>query len=227
VDTSRTSLGSAVRTDDLARVIERAFQRGEDLASVASRSTISERALHRILRREYGTTSEKTADKIIVALGEATAIMSGEVQRVLDGRCRQARRTRPSRITAAAGAISHADLETAFAAPAREPSRRPIQEAAKRCPRIKGTLGDLLQEGLLEADEVLVLFYKGERLTATLTEAARIRVEDGREFDAPSQASEAVKGVRSDAGWNSWLVEREGTLIRLTELRAQLPPAVA
>lgn len=84
---------------------------------------------------------------------------------------------------------------------------------------------DLIQSGLLSADEPLSLLYKGSEYKATLLADGKLQLEDGRVFNALSGAAEAAKGVRADPGWNSWHVERDGQRVSLFDIRAQFRSA--
>jgi transcriptional regulator with XRE-family HTH domain len=84
---------TAVSTADLARVLERALARRElTVAEVARRSGLTERQLYAIQRGTYKTTSFGVADRLLCALGEATAFLTAEVRFVEDGRGRANRR---------------------------------------------------------------------------------------------------------------------------------------
>ena len=83
-------------------------------------------------------------------------------------------------------------------------------------------LKDLIDAGLLAAGAALVFdrprldtSYKGE-----VTTEGRIRLEDGREFAAPSRAAMEAADLPSIDGWFAWTLSQDGT--RLADLRRQL-----
>jgi RNA polymerase sigma factor (sigma-70 family) len=93
--------------------------------------------------------------------------------------------------------------------------------AAPQPKQAKAKASDLIDNGLLKGGEVMSLLYKGAEYKATLLEDGRVRLEDGRVYNALSGAAEAAKGVRADPGWNSWRVERDGQWVSLFDIRSQ------
>jgi len=65
---------------------------------------------------------------------------------------------------------------------------------------------DLLDMGLLTAGEVLEFRRprSGERYTAEVTPEGRLRLEDGREFAAPSRAAMEAAERGAIDGWSAW-----------------------
>jgi len=86
-----------------------------------------------------------------------------------------------------------------------------------RRPRVR--LADLIELGMLRAGETLYLTYKGGEHTALVREDGAVELPDGRVFPGLNRAAEAVKGVRADAGWGSWCVERDGERVLLFDIR--------
>ncbi|MGC5307689.1 CBS domain-containing protein [Micromonospora zamorensis] len=79
-------------------------------------------------------------------------------------------------------------------------------------------ISDLIDADLLKpGDEVFFQQRIGEAPhQATVTDRARLRLPDGREFTTPSRAGATVAGRRAVAGWSAWQVGRNGpTLHRL------------
>lgn len=71
---------------------------------------------------------------------------------------------------------------------------------------------DLIDAGLLAAGDVLEFNRPraGQTHTAVVTEEGRLRLEDGREFAAPSRAAVEAGEVRSIDGWLVWVHQRTG-----------------
>lgn len=67
---------------------------------------------------------------------------------------------------------------------------------------------DLLDRGLLKVDAVLEFRRprSGERYLAEVTPAGRLRLEDGREFAAPSRAAMEAAEIGAIDGWSAWAV---------------------
>jgi hypothetical protein len=82
-------MDDAVVTADLATLIRDAIEGGEQISNIAARAGVSEQKLHAIIQGQYGTTSLTTADKILEAIGETTALLDGSVRTVPDGRSRR------------------------------------------------------------------------------------------------------------------------------------------
>ncbi|MEU4643982.1 CBS domain-containing protein [Micromonospora sp. NPDC023814] len=79
-------------------------------------------------------------------------------------------------------------------------------------------ISDLIDAGLLKpGDELFFQQRIGEDPhQAMVTDRARLRLPDGREFTTPSRAGATVAGRRAVAGWSAWQVGRNGpTLHRL------------
>lgn len=85
---------------------------------------------------------------------------------------------------------------------------------------------DLMQASLLEAGTDLVFRRPrlGETYTATVTQAGKLRLPDGREFASPSRAAVAAAGGSLD-GWHAWQVSPNGE--SLDTLRQRLLDHVA
>jgi CBS domain-containing protein len=83
-------------------------------------------------------------------------------------------------------------------------------------------LTDLIDAGLLEVGSALAFSRPRAGLThrAEVTEEGRLRLEDGREFAAPSRAAAEAAELRSIDGWLVWVVE--STSRTLAQLRHQL-----
>ena len=83
-------------------------------------------------------------------------------------------------------------------------------------------LNDLMDAGLLVAGATLV--FDRPRLdrsyTGEVTTEGRIRLEDGREFAAPSRAAMEAADLPSIDGWFAWTVSPDGA--RLADLRRRL-----
>jgi len=83
-------------------------------------------------------------------------------------------------------------------------------------------LKDLIDAGLLAAGAALV--FDRPRLdtsyTGEVTTEGRIRLEDGREFAAPSRAAMEAADLPSIDGWFAWTLSRDGA--RLADLRRRL-----
>ena len=79
-------------------------------------------------------------------------------------------------------------------------------------------LQDIVADGLLDPGSTLRLHLRGEEAaTATVTERGWIRLEDGREFAAPSPAASAAVGGASFDGWHLWRTESGQTLDHLRQ----------
>lgn len=219
----RKPLGKAAVTEDLARLLSRALEDGEEVLSIEARSGVSERKIHSILRCEYRTTKLETADMVLVAIGETTALLSGEVRLVDDGR-RRAAPVEPAPdgqapvVPEPAATVSAPDIAT-------EPAVDAVVRTSSAPKRLKPR--DLIALGLLRAGEKLYFRYKGAIQSAELLADGNVRLADGRVFRSLSAAAEAAKGSQADSGWNSWRVERGGLLVQLLEIRRQAPGSEA
>ncbi|MBQ1075431.1 hypothetical protein KBX06_20005 [Micromonospora sp. C31] len=79
-------------------------------------------------------------------------------------------------------------------------------------------ISDLLDAGLLKPGDELFFQQRigDEPHQASVTDRARLRLQDGREFTTPSRAGATVAGRRAVAGWSAWQVGQAGpTLHRL------------
>ena len=84
---------------------------------------------------------------------------------------------------------------------------------------IAGSVADLVRHGLLAAGARIICESRtGEQYTATVLASGDIQLSDGRTFNSPTPASEAVGGSRD--GWKTWRTE-DGRMLH--ELRSQLP----
>ncbi|MEU7573374.1 CBS domain-containing protein [Micromonospora sp. NPDC049240] len=88
-------------------------------------------------------------------------------------------------------------------------------------------IADLIDAGLLKpGDELFFQQRIGDAPhQATVTDRARLRLPDGREFSTPSRAGATVAGRRAVAGWSAWQVGRNGP--SLHRLRLELLQDVA
>lgn len=88
-------------------------------------------------------------------------------------------------------------------------------------------ISDLIDAGLLKpGDELFFQQRIGEEPhEAIVTERARLRLPDGREFTTPSRAGAVVAGRRAVAGWSAWQVGRNGPTLH--RLRVELLQDVA
>src|SRR5438046_1398625 len=70
------------------------------------------------------------------------------------------------------------------------------------------TVRDLVEAKLVAADAELVFRRARVRAVhrATITEAGRIRLEDGQEYSSPSRAAMVAAGMRAVDGWLCWIV---------------------
>lgn len=78
-------------------------------------------------------------------------------------------------------------------------------------------LKDLMDAGLLAAGDELVFDRPrlGESYTAEVTPEGRLRLEDGREFAAPSRAAMEAADLPSIDGWFAWRMPQGSTLADL------------
>jgi len=99
-----------------------------------------------------------------------------------------------------------------------EESRRDMRLLDGRRVQLK----DLMDASLLAADATLL--FDRPRLdksyTGEVTTEGRIRLEDGREFAAPSRAAMEAGNLPGIDGWFAWTVSPEG--VRLSDLRRRL-----
>ena len=102
--------------------------------------------------------------------------------------------------------------------PARD-AQQPTPSSRQRT-YIAGSVADLVRHGLLAAGARIICEPRpGERYVATVLASGDIQLSDGRTFNTPSAAGQAVAG-RKFSGWKGWRTE-DGRMLH--ELRAQLP----
>jgi Restriction Enzyme Adenine Methylase Associated/Archaeal holliday junction resolvase (hjc) len=83
-------------------------------------------------------------------------------------------------------------------------------------------IADLLEANLLEVGDELRWRRRAESHRATVSENGAVRLEDGREFAAPSRAAREVAGGQGQYdGWKLWTVPRLQN-VTLEELRSRL-----
>ena len=84
-------------------------------------------------------------------------------------------------------------------------------------------IADLVDAGLLTPGQGLVWERPrlGETYRATLTDAAMIRLDDGREYATPSGAAMHAAGLQAYDGWYAWRLDADARP-RLHDLRAEL-----
>ena len=98
-------------------------------------------------------------------------------------------------------------------------SQQPASSQGARKKMIRGSVADLLREGLLAVSAQIICEPRpGERYTATVLASGDIQLPDGRTFSSLSGAGEAVAGRRF-SGWEGWWTEDGRTL---HELRSRL-----
>lgn len=92
-------------------------------------------------------------------------------------------------------------------------------------PAVPGKVLTLLQEGHVEHQEPLIWPRRqnGQTFRASVTDAGRIRLEDGREFDTPSGAARDLAGYEVN-GLRAWRRESDGAT--LGELWARRQSAI-
>ena len=102
-------------------------------------------------------------------------------------------------------------------------SQQPASSQGARKKMIRGSVADLLREGLLAVGAQIICEPRlGERrTTATVLASGDIQLPDGRTFNNLSAAGEAVMERRS-RGWRDWRTENGRTL---NELRSELQVA--
>jgi CBS domain-containing protein len=84
------------------------------------------------------------------------------------------------------------------------------------------TLSDLIAGGLIKPGD-RVRFTRprvGEKHTAEITEAGRLRLPEGGEYRSPSRAAMVAATMRAVDGWHAWILERTGE--SLDKLRQRL-----
>ncbi|WP_158073003.1 restriction system modified-DNA reader domain-containing protein [Streptomyces kebangsaanensis] len=83
-----------------------------------------------------------------------------------------------------------------------------------------GPLGPLLDAGLLEPGQRLVWRRRNlaQRYLAYVTPEGRLRLDDGRIYDSPSGACDAVAHCKVN-GWDAW---RTGEGVSLSVLRSRI-----
>lgn len=95
----------------------------------------------------------------------------------------------------------------------------------ERGPR-RNKLALLVEAGVLSPGDTLVWRRprSGEEFTATITDDAQIRLDDGSVHDSPSGAGKALNGYDAN-GWVNWRIERSDETLRdaLMALRGGRP----
>jgi hypothetical protein len=94
--------------------------------------------------------------------------------------------------------------------------------AAKQRSRVRHlmSLKQLTDQGYLRPGAELIGSHRGTIYRSVLTDQARIRIDSGEEFDAPSPAAMAVLDKQSWNGWMFWhVVGGNGSTVRLDEIR--------
>lgn len=82
------------------------------------------------------------------------------------------------------------------------------------------TVADLVESGLLPVGSLLTFERREATYRATVVESGTIRLDDGREFAAPSRAAIEAHGGGSFDGWYAWRVAGSGHLLH--HLREEL-----
>lgn len=82
------------------------------------------------------------------------------------------------------------------------------------------TFADLLAAGFVVADETLTSLNGIWPATATVRVAGEIEY-DGRRYTSPSAAGSAVKKGGATNGWEFWGVQRDGSLVPISVIRAR------
>ena len=98
--------------------------------------------------------------------------------------------------------------------------QEPVSRQSKGKRSYRGSVADLLREGLLTAGARIICEPRpGEQYTATVLASGDIQLPDGRTFNTPSAAQGALTGQTRLDGWNRWRTE-DGRNLR--ELRSSL-----
>ena len=106
------------------------------------------------------------------------------------------------------------------AVPATPVSQQPAPRR-RRLKKIRGSVADLLNQGLLAAGaQIIWERAMGERYTATVLASGNIQLPDGRTFSSPTAAAQQASGRTGGSGWERWRTEDGRTL--LYELRSEL-----
>ncbi|WP_284346927.1 hypothetical protein [Frankia sp. Cppng1_Ct_nod] len=92
-------------------------------------------------------------------------------------------------------------------------------EARPRRQRYNATLADLIDAGLLRADDRLVGRRGGRLFQAALTADGRIRTASGEIHRSPSAAAKAATGAPNPGDWRFWRVERTNDTLFETRAR--------
>ncbi|WP_419918920.1 hypothetical protein [Candidatus Poriferisocius sp.] len=89
-------------------------------------------------------------------------------------------------------------------APSKTSESRPLKRAAPtRVSRSRGSIAELLAEGLLPPLSILMAYHQGKDYEALVTDEGRLIVDD-KEFDTPSAAAMYALGRQSWNGWTFW-----------------------
>ena len=88
--------------------------------------------------------------------------------------------------------------------------------------RQRTTILDLIEAGLVEAGETLVIRHRdGQRTRSSVTPAGALRL-GRKEYDSPSAAASAALGGTPINGWMMWRTTSPGQSRLLSELRMEL-----
>ncbi|MBL7496547.1 DUF262 domain-containing protein [Frankia sp. CNm7] len=99
-------------------------------------------------------------------------------------------------------------------------------DAPRRRQRYNVTLKELIDAGLLRADERLVGRRDGQMFPATLTADGRIRTASGKIHRSLSAAAKAATGAPNPGDWRFWRVERTDDTLFATRARYLLSSGV-
>jgi hypothetical protein len=91
-----------------------------------------------------------------------------------------------------------------------------------RVRRIEGSVRDLIDAGLIAAGEELVTTRRGKDFRARVLPSGAVET-GGVVYQSLSTAAKAASGNLAEPGWEFWGVIRNGSLVRLFELRGHLP----
>ena len=81
--------------------------------------------------------------------------------------------------------------------------------------RRRNRLAGLVEAGIISPGDTLVWRRprSGEEFTATITDDAQIKLDDGSVHDSPSGAGKSLNGYDAN-GWVNWRIERTGESLR-------------
>lgn len=102
--------------------------------------------------------------------------------------------------------------------------KKPIKAQGK--PTQTESLSDLLSRGALKAGDKLIRSSASGDVTAVITEAGMIRLQNGDEFSSPSAAAGRANALlggtgSSFNGWDYWSIDQNGILVPLKSLRKE------